>query len=186
MLYREITPDKFIPWDKKPINGVALPRNFGSLKLVDGSFAHSDAELRVHDLCRPKDASPLDAGRVLVSRSVQRVGGVVKYVNVTDAKPAPSTDPRDYELSPAQFEYLLVDSELDDALETAKSSTKAARSNSPADKEAEALFKMALKGRSFNFDKTLGLIASLAAHTPADANLGETELTQFWLKAAAK
>ena len=178
-LYLEKPAGKFTPWNPKTrINGLLLPRNCEAL--------WSDDELSTYGLYRPAAANPLNPGRIAVSSSVKRVSGVVKWVNVTAAEPAPSTDPRDYELTPGQFEYLLVDTELDDALEAAKSSTKQARGASLAAKEAEARFKMALKGQSFNFDATLGLIAALAAHIPPGVTIDEPFLSPYWLKAAAQ
>lgn len=179
-LYYEKPDGVFTLWGGSPIDGIKHARNIGQ------SGMWSDEELAAIGLYRPEAATPLNEGRVLVSQSVKRVSGVVKYVNVTAAEPEPSTDPRDYELSAAQFEYLLVDSELDDALDAAKVSTKAARGNSPADKEAEAQFKMALKGSSFNFDATLAMVATLAPHIPVGVTLDEATLTPHWLKAAAQ
>ena len=180
MLYREDPENTFTPWRGAPIDGITHPINIGR----DGMW--SDEELAAIGLFRPEAANALNEGRILVSQSVKRISGVVKYVNVTEAEPDPSTDPRDYELTPGQFEYLLVDTELDDALEAAKSGAKSARGNSPADKELEAQFKMALKGLSFNFEATIGLIAALAAHIPAGVNVDETYLAPYWMKAAAQ
>ena len=127
-----------------------------------------------------------NSGGSVVAGPLEDFNGEPLQTWIVKPAPEPSTDPREYELSAAQFEYLLVDSELDDALEAAIVSTKSARKNSKGDKEAEAQFRMALKGRSFGFDKTLAMIGALAAHVPVGVTIDETTLTPFWLRAAAQ
>ena len=130
-------------------------------------------------------AFPNEAGS-MAEGPLEDFNGVPRQTWVWTTAPPPSTEPRDYILTAGQFEYLLVDAELDDALETVKGATKANRGSSPEAKESEAMFKLALKGTEFNFDATLGLVTVLAEHIPGGLVIDEAFLTPFWLKAASK
>ena len=79
MLYRETYPDTFEPWRGEPIDDIRHP-------LVIET-AWSETELADIGLYEPAAADPVPDGKVIVSTSVQRVEGVVKWVNVLEDIP---------------------------------------------------------------------------------------------------
>jgi hypothetical protein len=79
MLYLEKETNRFELWDGELINGIRYPLTIET--------AWSDEELADIGLYEPAEADPVPDGKVIVSTSVQRVEGVVKFVNVTDDVP---------------------------------------------------------------------------------------------------
>lgn len=83
MLYLETT-EGFSPWVGAPIDGVLHP---------PGIEQHWTApELAAVGLYAPEPADPVPEGKIVVSTSVVRVGGVVKFVNVLEDAPTPTPD----------------------------------------------------------------------------------------------
>lgn len=99
MLYLEST-DGFTPWAGEAIDDVRHPLIIESV--------WSGEELAAIGLYKPAAADPVPDGKVIASTSVERVGGVVTFVNVLEDAPAPSTDPADYPLLPWQFKAMVM------------------------------------------------------------------------------
>ena len=97
MLYIE-TPEAFVPWTGQPVNGVRHPTNIEDV--------WTDEEIAAAGLFKPADADPVPEGKVVVSAEVQRVNGVVKYVNTLADVPAPQ--PEDFSLSDGQLRTGLI------------------------------------------------------------------------------
>ncbi|MCX5518430.1 DUF4376 domain-containing protein [Kaistia defluvii] len=83
-LFKEVSPNVFSAWSaSERINGDLYSENIAEL--------WPDAELAALGLFRPAPAEDVPAGMEVVSSSVQRVSGVVRFVNVTQpAKIDPS------------------------------------------------------------------------------------------------
>jgi len=81
MLYRELTPNSFVPWEpgSEFLDGSRCAANIEAL--------WSDAELAAVNLYRPADAEPEPAGRRTVSIRVERVAGVVRFVRELEDTP---------------------------------------------------------------------------------------------------
>lgn len=111
MLYKE-TKDGFELWLGEPVNGVRHPPNVETL--------WTPAELEAVGLYKPVE-TPVPEGKAIVSETVARVDGVVRYVyTLTDAPPP---DPNDFPLSDRQLRLGLVMSGVSlDTIETAISS----------------------------------------------------------------
>ena len=98
MLYKE-TQDGFAPWNPTdPIGGVRYPPNIGEL--------WSAAELAALGLYAPAPADPIPEGKIVTGTTVQRVGGVVKFVNTLDDAPVPT--PADTPLTMRQLRLGLL------------------------------------------------------------------------------
>lgn len=85
-LYRE-APGPFPVWGGEPIDGITHQRNIEQLWLA--------ADLEAIGLWRDDMIAPADAvpdGKRVVSTDVQRVDGVVKYVNVLEDTPGPTAE----------------------------------------------------------------------------------------------
>lgn len=80
-LYLEISPNIFAPWQGEPINGIRYPRAIAT--------NWSDEDLAAIGLYSPADADPVPEGKIVTSQSVQRVEGVVKWVNELADAPDP-------------------------------------------------------------------------------------------------
>lgn len=87
-LYLETSGD-FIPWRGERIDGVLHPLS------IETSWSSSDLEAL--DLFLPAQADPVPQGKAVTSTSVQRVGGVVKFVHDLTDLPPPSSDDVDTE-----------------------------------------------------------------------------------------
>ena len=74
------TDTGFDLWAGQEIDGVMHPRNIDTL--------WSDADLNAIGLFRPAEADPVPEGKRVVSTSVQRVNGAVKYVHELEDLPA--------------------------------------------------------------------------------------------------
>lgn len=98
MLYLE-TPEGFAPWAGEPIGGVVHPRNIEQL--------WSGAELAAVGLYTPVQPA-VPEGKRVASRTVQRIGGVVKFVNTLEDIPAPTLDELYPPLEPWRF-WAIVD-----------------------------------------------------------------------------
>lgn len=72
MLYKETFLDTFVPWKGESILGTKHPLNIEEL--------WTPAELAAKRLYVPADADPVPAGKIITDTTVQRVGGVAKYV----------------------------------------------------------------------------------------------------------
>lgn len=82
MLYLETLFDTFIRWNNEPINGIRYPRSISNW---------SPEDLASIGLYVPKPADPVPEGKIVIGQSVQRIGGVVKWVN--ELADAPEHDP---------------------------------------------------------------------------------------------
>ncbi|WP_395448697.1 hypothetical protein ACHMW7_28485 [Aminobacter sp. UC22_36] len=81
-LYHEHAPNNFRPWQGEPINDVTHPRDIEQVWSV--------AELAAVGLFAPAPAEAVPEGKVAISIAVQRLAGVVRYVNdLADAPPPP-------------------------------------------------------------------------------------------------
>jgi hypothetical protein len=82
MLYKE-TIDGFTPWDPVlPINMIRYPQNIEQLWTTSAL-----AEIGLYS---PLSADPTPEGKIIISTSVQRVDGVVKFVNILEDAPIPT------------------------------------------------------------------------------------------------
>lgn len=93
MLFREISPGEFAPWEGEPIDGVCHPLNIELL--------WSPEELAKLGLYAPAKPDEIGPGKVEVTRSVKRVDGVVKWVVEAQdepPKPLPPLTPIDFKL----------------------------------------------------------------------------------------
>lgn len=104
---------------------------------------------------------------------------------MTDAEQAehtvsPSTDPRDYTLTPTQWRHMVRSAGLWDHIDTVKAYLK---SN---DLSAWAGLMETLEGNQFDFDATLAQIASFAPLLAGVTLPGEAALTPLWIAAAAR
>lgn len=73
MLYKETFLDVFVEWKGESILGTKHPINIEDLWTPE--------DLAAKRLYKPADADPVPAGKMVTATTVQRVGGVVKYVN---------------------------------------------------------------------------------------------------------
>ena len=94
--------------------------------------------------------------------------------------PIPSVDPRDYNLTPAQFTWLLAVSGLDDVTDAVLAHAKANNRSQFAD------LKMALSRKAFHFDITMGLIGDMAAAIPAGVDVSPETIAGLWMQAKEK
>jgi hypothetical protein len=95
-------------------------------------------------------------------------------------KPPTSIDPRDYNLTPSQFTWLLAVSSLDDVTDTVLAYAKANNRPQYAD------LKMALSRKAFHFDVTMGLISDMAAAIPAGVDVSPETIAGLWMQAKEK
>lgn len=96
-LYSEVSPGTFREWDGGLINEVRHPRNIEQL--------WTDAELAELGLYRPAaDPTTAPQGHRIATVSVQRVNGVVSYVNTYEPLPLADFPP----LTPRQFRLGLL------------------------------------------------------------------------------
>lgn len=79
-LYLEFEPGTFRAWQGELIDDVTHPRDIETL--------WSPNDLEAVGLYSPAPADDVPVGQQIVSTSVQRVAGVVRYVNVLEAVPA--------------------------------------------------------------------------------------------------
>jgi hypothetical protein len=91
-----------------------------------------------------------------------------------------STEPRDYNLTPQQFTWLLAVSGLDDVTDTVLAYAKANNRSQFAD------LKMALSRKSFHFDVTMGLISDMALAIPAGGDVSPETIAGLWMQAKEK
>jgi hypothetical protein len=82
-LYLENPPNTFSLW-----SGERLPTN-GALYPVGVENSWSTSDLNEIKLFKPADAVPVPAGKTVVSTTVQRVSGLVRYVNTLVNTPTP-------------------------------------------------------------------------------------------------
>jgi len=82
-LYLENPPNTFSIWsgERLPTNGALYPIG------IENSWSTSD--LNEIKLFKPADAVPVPAGKTVVSTTVQRVSGLVRYVNTLVNTPTP-------------------------------------------------------------------------------------------------
>lgn len=80
-LHHEYEPGLFRAWNGEPINDVSHP--------VDIALVWSDEELAAIDLYHPAPADVVPEGMMVVTTSVQRVAGVVRYVHELVEAPVP-------------------------------------------------------------------------------------------------
>jgi hypothetical protein len=141
MLYLEID-NTFTPWSGEPINDARHPLSIEQV--------WSDEDLAAIGLYKPTDADPVPEGKVIASTSVERVNGVVKYVNTLEDAPPP---PVPESVTPAQARVALLNAGL---LASVKSAVD------QADDETQIWFEFALEWRRDNpvlaqLGTTLGL-----------------------------
>lgn len=86
MIFREVSPDVFERWTGGDVGELRLP------PVGEVAANWSDDELEAIGLYRLPDPDPDPAGKVIVSRSVQRVEGVVKWVYELADAPAPTPE----------------------------------------------------------------------------------------------
>lgn len=98
-LYYEVEANVFTQWRGKPIDDIQHPR------IIEQVWP--DDELEAIGLFKPASSDPVPDGKIAVATNVERVDGVVKYVNTLEEAPAPSTDPVDYPLLPWQFKAMV-------------------------------------------------------------------------------
>ncbi|PWE52251.1 hypothetical protein DEM27_31890 [Metarhizobium album] len=96
-LYHEQEPDIFVAWRGQPIPKLIEPEEgeaYEDLVTLPLSieYSWSDDELSEVSLYRPAPADPVPGGKVVASTSVQRVDGVVKFVDMLADAPPPPTD----------------------------------------------------------------------------------------------
>jgi hypothetical protein len=109
MLYLETSPNVFELWDGSPINGIRHPLNIELLWTAEA--------LAAINLYVPAPAATVPQHKRIVSTHVERVNGVVKYVDVTENIPAKV--PSDYTLNRIQFEFIIKKLNLSDAIDAA-------------------------------------------------------------------
>lgn len=80
-LHREIEPGTFTAWDGEALNGIRYPHAIAT--------NWSDEDLAAIGLYCPVDADPVPEGKIVIGQSVQRVNGVVKWVNELEDAPEP-------------------------------------------------------------------------------------------------
>lgn len=85
MLYLE-TQGGFVPWTGQPIGGVVHPTSIETL--------WDTQALNIAGLYSPAAADAVPDGKRVVSTSVQRVSGVVKFVHTLEDIPAPHPSDR--------------------------------------------------------------------------------------------
>lgn len=95
-LYIETSNGVFSVWPGTPIDDIRHPINIEQL--------WSNSELNAIGLYIPAAAATVPPSKVVVSTSVQRVDGVVKYVNVLEDK---VEDPSNFVLNRIQFEFII-------------------------------------------------------------------------------
>lgn len=96
------------------------------------------------------------------------------------AQPAPSTDPRDYQLTLTQWRHMVRSAGLWAHIKEVVAQLEA------NDLAAYADVEEMLEGQSFKFDATLVQIASFAPLLPGVELPDETALSALWLEAAAR
>lgn len=99
MLYLE-TSGGFTPWNGEPIDGILHPR--------DIEQKWSAAELAAAGLYAPEPADPVPEGKIVTGTTVQRVGGVVKFVHTLEDAPAPTPDDVPLSMRQLRLGLLLV------------------------------------------------------------------------------
>lgn len=100
MLYLE-TSDGFVPWNGQIINGIIYPR--------DIAHTWSAEDLAAIGLYEPLPADGVPEGKYIVSTSVQRVEGEVKFVHELDDIPEPpAPTPETHPLSMRQLRLGLL------------------------------------------------------------------------------
>lgn len=82
MLYYEYQTDMFVEWNGEPINDVCHPRNIEQV--------WSAGDLAAINLYVPVIADAIPSGKQIISTSVQRIEGVVKFVHVLEDIPPPT------------------------------------------------------------------------------------------------
>ncbi len=97
MLYLEID-GSFTPWTGQAIAGIIHPRQIEAL--------WTPAELSAIGLHAPAPSDPIPEGKIVTETGVQRVGGVVKFVNELEDAPAPN--PAYFPLSDRQLRLGLI------------------------------------------------------------------------------
>lgn len=83
MIYRETSPGVFERWRGERLSNGSLLNPSDALRLSAGEL--EDLELFI-----PADADPVPDGQIVVAASVQRVAGVVKFVNELEDAPVSS------------------------------------------------------------------------------------------------
>lgn len=98
MLYLE-NNGTFTPWSGERIGGISHPSNIENL--------WSDFDLAVWGLYKPEAADEIPEGKIVSGITVQRVNGVVKYVNtLVDAPLVDRVTARQFKLALLAMGYL--------------------------------------------------------------------------------
>lgn len=161
-----IGSNTFRPWTGHQIAGVSHPRNIEQLWTADELSA---VGLWRDDMIAAADAVP--SGKYVVSTSVQRVSGVVKFVNeLEDIPPPPEPKPTDFPLRPDQFYAMLDIANLTDTV----SAVIAAIPNEIERKIAKAKFE-----RTPVFYRDHPLFAALKA----GVGLTDAQIDAMWMQA---
>jgi hypothetical protein len=122
-LYLE-TPDGFVVWTGEAINGITHPLNI--------EHQWSSQELEAIGLWRDDmiaAADPVPDGKVVTGTTVERVGGVVKFVHALEDAPAPAV-PRSISMRQARLALLqagllsAVEAAINDLTEPDKSAAR--------------------------------------------------------------
>ena len=98
MLYYEQSANTFTAWVGQPISGIRHPPNIENLWTTQ--------ELTAKDLYVPESADAVANGKTVISSTVKRIGGVVKYVNTLIDTPPES--PSNFPLSDRQLRLGLI------------------------------------------------------------------------------
>lgn len=102
----------------------------------------------------------------------------VEDADLVAARDAALADPRKHDLSPAQFQWLLAFTGLDDVTDTVLAVTKG-----QPDKTQYANLKLNLARNSFIFETTMALVAEMAFAIPAGVDVSEAAIGTAWLLA---
>jgi hypothetical protein len=94
LLYRETSPDVFDVWGGEAIDDVRHPLNIEQL--------WPDDELLAIGLYKPAPADPIPEGKMVTGTTVQRVEGIVKFVNTLADAPIPILTPYIYAIANLQ------------------------------------------------------------------------------------
>jgi hypothetical protein len=170
MLYLEAN-NTFTRWSGEPINDARHPLAIEQ--------AWSDEELAAIGLYKPADADPVPEGKVIASTSVERVNGVVKYVNALEDAPPP---PVPEDISDRQFAQILANMSLitqDDALAWVKIGTVPAQLQAIVDAIPDSGDRFAanmLLGGATVFQRHHPLVSVLAAQF----NKTDEQMDDIW------
>lgn len=122
-------------------------------------------------------------------RKITVIDGKRRVVEITEAEwlaenppVSASTDPNDYNLTPAQFKWLLAASGLDDVLSTVLDNTKA------SDRAVYADLQLNLARDRFLFSVTMDLVTQMQSMgaVPQGADVSEATIGALWMQAKDK